>query len=156
MIKLIEGNLLNSSAEIIAHQVNYMGVMNSGVAKQIRNTYPKVYDNYKELCNKFVNNRQYLLGKVQFVHIHGNNYVANMFMQVNYGLSLRYTDYEAMEICMKKLHDYITTNIFTTIAMPYNIGCGRGGGDWSIVENIIRKEFEKEPFITLELWRYNG
>ena len=36
MIKIIDGDLLNSEADIICHQVNCQGKMNSGVAKQIR------------------------------------------------------------------------------------------------------------------------
>lgn len=43
-IKFIEGNLLDSTTDIICHQVNCQGKMSSGVAKAIREKYPKVYD----------------------------------------------------------------------------------------------------------------
>ena len=33
--------------DVICHQVNCQGKMASGIAKQIRNTYPQVYDAYK-------------------------------------------------------------------------------------------------------------
>jgi hypothetical protein len=31
----------------------------------------------------------------------------------------------------------------TDIYIPYKIGCGLGGADWSIVQEIIHKTFEK-------------
>ena len=35
MIKVIPGNLFDSEAQILAHQVNCKGVMGSGVAKEV-------------------------------------------------------------------------------------------------------------------------
>ena len=32
MIKVVKGNLLDATEHVIAHQVNYQGKMNSGVA----------------------------------------------------------------------------------------------------------------------------
>ena len=40
MIKIIDGDLLKSGADIICHQVNCSNAMNSGVAKQIREKAP--------------------------------------------------------------------------------------------------------------------
>lgn len=36
---------------VVCHQVNCMGVMGAGLAKQVRNRYPGVYRAYKELCD---------------------------------------------------------------------------------------------------------
>lgn len=44
MIKVINGDLFTSDARIIAHQVNCQGKMDSGVAQQVKNKYPNVYD----------------------------------------------------------------------------------------------------------------
>ncbi len=46
MIKIIDGNLFDTKAKIIAHQVNCRGVMGSGVALQIKERYPYVYEMY--------------------------------------------------------------------------------------------------------------
>ena len=40
MIKIFEGDLLESGANFICHQVNCQGVMGSGVAKQIKEQFP--------------------------------------------------------------------------------------------------------------------
>lgn len=42
MIKHIKGDIFQSSADVILHQVNCQGVMGSGVAKQVREKYPDV------------------------------------------------------------------------------------------------------------------
>ena len=41
-----------------------------------------------------------------------------------------------------------------TIAMPYKIGCGLGGGNWNVVYGIIEKILG--PYYTVELWRKEG
>ena len=38
----------------------------------------------------------------------------------------------------------------TTIALPYKIGCGRGGADWEVVYKIIEKELSS---FEVELWK---
>lgn len=40
MIKHIKGDIFQSGADVILHQVNCQGVMGSGVAKQVREKYP--------------------------------------------------------------------------------------------------------------------
>jgi hypothetical protein len=42
MVKIVKGDLLKSDCQYIAHGVNCQGVMNSGIAKQIRDKYPEV------------------------------------------------------------------------------------------------------------------
>ena len=41
-----EGNVFDSDADIICHQVNCQGVMGSGVAKEVRERFPNVYEQY--------------------------------------------------------------------------------------------------------------
>ena len=51
MVSHLTGDLLVAQEElnldVICHQVNCQGVMGSGIAKQIRDTYPIVFENYK-------------------------------------------------------------------------------------------------------------
>lgn len=55
MIKIVKGDILQASEDIIGHQVNCQGVMGAGLAKQIRNKYPHVYDEYRKLCSSTEN-----------------------------------------------------------------------------------------------------
>ena len=69
MIKYKIGDLLTAPQKCIAHQVNCQGVMGSGVAKAIRNEYPKVYKEYKEFSNYWTRtNKAMLPGYSQIVY----------------------------------------------------------------------------------------
>ena len=46
MVYFRKGDLLESECDYICHQVNCMGKMNSGIAKQIREKWPIVFQNY--------------------------------------------------------------------------------------------------------------
>lgn len=41
----IKGNLLESDCDIICHQTNTLGIMGGGIALQIKNKYPLLYNN---------------------------------------------------------------------------------------------------------------
>ena len=91
-VEIIYGNLLESNANLICHQVNCLGVMGSGVALQIKNKWPIVFAEYRNLWEKYKNNIPYLLGMAQKVYLKEESefnqdpmYVINMFAQINYG-----------------------------------------------------------------------
>ena len=50
MIKIVDGDLLQANIPLIAHQTNCLGVMGAGIAKAIKNKWPDVYTQYKDLC----------------------------------------------------------------------------------------------------------
>ena len=51
MVEILEhSNLLNIRSGVICHQVNCIGAMGAGLALQIRNKWPIVYEKYKEDC----------------------------------------------------------------------------------------------------------
>ena len=52
MVVYKECDIFDSGADIICHQVNCQGVMGSGLAKQIRERYPIVYEEYKKWCDE--------------------------------------------------------------------------------------------------------
>ena len=62
MIKYKIGDLLTAPQKCIAHQVNCQGVMGSGVARAIRNEYPKgtskKYTKYVNFKKEFVTNER--------------------------------------------------------------------------------------------------
>ncbi|WP_024428304.1 macro domain-containing protein [Bacillus safensis] len=140
MIRIVERNILDTTKNIICHQVNCKGVMGAGLAKQIKSKYPNVYKDYKQLC-KDQNIKRGLLGATQFVDVNENKTIANLFAQDSYGVKTRQTDYEAMELCLKSLKSVVTTDYSKykgcSIAIPYGIGCGLAGGDWNIVKQMI-------------------
>ncbi len=130
-----------------------MGVMGSGLVKQIRNKYPIVYEEYINLINwaKEEYKRGYsktdsLLGSIQFVNCPDEKVIANLFGQEGYGRNKQYTDYDALKKSLNSLYESVTwecnTLVGKSIAIPYGIGCGLAGGKWEEVYKIIEQVFE--------------
>lgn len=140
MIKFVEGDLLKATENIIVHQVNCQGVMGSGLAKQIRSKYPIVYQEYVKLCSRFTDNKN-LLGAVQMVKVSDGQVVVNLFGQYNYGREkMQYTDYEALSSGLLEIKNTAKRHQ-VSVALPQNIGCALGGGNWDIVYKMIESIF---------------
>ena len=86
MVEIVEGNLLESKCNIICHQTNCQKVMGSGIAKQIREKWPKVYEDYKNFIdigydNKWFDWSSNILGNICWTEIETNRWVVNFFSQ---------------------------------------------------------------------------
>lgn len=146
MIIYKNGDILNATENIIAHQANCIGKMGAGLALAIKRKYPKCHNPYVSICNKLGSN---LLGTIQMLEVDSNKYVCNLFGQ-NEIYGKKPTNYRALESSFNLLYDYAKTNLLT-VAIPYKIGCGLGGGDWTIVENIIREIFNDYDIVVYKL-----
>ena len=150
------GDVFQSGATIIAHQVNCKGVMGAGIAATIRKKYPNVFTGYKSVCKKAYPNQESLLGQVQVVPCGGavEKYIANCFGQNEFGSDkwVVYTDYDALEKCFRRLRHWALDHGYTHIAIPHGIGCGLAGGDWNTVLNMLGNVFQDNKVI-LEIWK---
>jgi hypothetical protein len=139
------GNLLlQTDLDGWIHQCNCFNTMGSGVAKDIRVTYPEVY----EADCRTTKGDPGKLGTFSFAKTSDGKMGYNLYSQFNFGYDGKlYTNYEAMLSGLEKIRDHIKQNLKTNvkIGMPFKMGCVRGGGDWNIVMDIISKVFEKEP-----------
>ena len=146
MIRVINGDLFDATAETICHQVNCQGAMNSGVALQVKQKYPHVFEAYKNYCEEHEGN---LLGTVLPVECNnGSNSltICNLFAQDEFGYDGNcYTSYEALQNCFDILDDTLPEN--TSIAFPFLMGCHRGGGDWNLVYKMIEDTFSKHDIL---------
>lgn len=136
-LNIINKDILTVDKGIIGHQVNCIGLMGAGLAKQIRDKYPIVYDNYKLYPH-------WELGDVQYVQINPNLFVANMAGQYGIGTDKRQTNFNALTICLQSLkYNAIVKNL--PIYLPYKLASGLSGGGtiteqnetWAEVSNII-------------------
>lgn len=152
-IKNINGNLLDTDAELILHQVNCQGKMNSGVAKAIREKWPIVFEEYIKLFSSLF---MVKLGICQPVSVTDNQKVINMFSQDNYGYDGKmYTSYDAINTCLGKVKDYCVRNGYKRIALPYKMCCCRGGANWDVIMAMIKANFEDSD-ITIEIWKLDN
>lgn len=152
MIKHIQCDIFDSNADVIGHQVNCQGVMGSGLAKQIKDRYPKVYDEYTAALTTLPGHN--CLGVATFT-VTKSKYntpfygVYNLFAQEFYGYDGKcYTDYDALRRCLETVVSTVVYNIdekdggnIITVAIPYKMGCCRGGGNWDRVLAIINEVF---------------
>lgn len=134
MIHYKKGNLMHAEELYIAHGCNAQGVMGSGVAKAIRETFPRAYEEYHE---RFIHNGLEL-GEVIAVRDKGK-VILNLITQEYYGTDKRHLNYGALANCFDDALRPIADAPFDKnlrLAIP-RIGAGLGGGDWSIIEEII-------------------
>lgn len=167
-IRIVQGNLLDAEEDIIVHQVNCQGVMGSGVARQIKEKWPRVFEHYMRMIKsveKLSVPREKLLGEVCWDMVQEkikdggrDKWVASIFGQLDYnrnGERKLQTDYDALK------KGFITVansaNWYNeSVAMPYMIGCGRGGGDWSKVLEMIYEIFEPLENVDVVLYEHPG
>ena len=145
MIETIKGDITWSKADYICHQVNCQGKMNSGVAKAIRQRWPRVYTEYHQ-CAKDIDigfgdmqlSWEHMLGHIQEVPVNETQSVINMFAQNYYGYDgRRYTSYDAFWTCLGEIRAQVPKG--KTIAFPRYIGCVRGGAKWNIIYTLINR-----------------
>lgn len=146
-MKYVEGDLLELAKQgmfdVIAHGCNCFNTMGAGIAKSIKEQFPKAYEadcktmsgDIDKLGNytaaRFYNDQKRVFG------------ILNCYTQYHYGRNHidgkdKPIDYEALTLCMRKInHQYHGKRI----GLPL-IGAGLAGGDWTIIEKIIEKELK--------------
>lgn len=146
MLKVVQQDLLTVLHGVICHQTNCLGAMGSGIALSIQHKWPGVFAAYQELCAKYPGSRSImLLGTCQLIPASKDLLVANIFGQHNYGRFGIYTNYRAVTEAFQNLKSQIAT--LTDVAsrpkvhIPFKMGCGLAGGDWSKYTGIVESVF---------------
>lgn len=165
MVKFFEGDLLKSGCDIICHQVNEYGVMGAGIAKQIKDKYPKAFDDYikaiKEKTSKGENLPLIALSKQPDGVV-----IANMFTQRDGKTDIEILR-KAVSLLVLQIYDLFITKVKVNemngvffdrpfrVGIPYKYGCGIAKGDWNEVLKIWTGVFGEVENIDLEVWKYN-
>lgn len=135
------GNILDTERDILVHQVNGLGVMGAGLAKQIATRYPHVEIAYKKFVNAEASAPEDLLGTSLIVPANERLDIANVFGQARVGRDKRQTDYKALERALLAVAIRAQSEN-KTVAIPYKLGCGLAGGDWDVVSEMIDRAFD--------------
>lgn len=136
MIEYIKGNILNVTEGIIVQQVNCKGVMGAGLAKQIKDKWPSVYNRYLDRVYYYPKNEN-LLGTTVWNKVDTNLFVASIFGQYDYGHGTKFTIYPALF----KGIDYVFGMAEIDqipVYIPKGLGCGLAGGNWDFVKAYIQ------------------
>lgn len=157
------GNMLDVKSGMLIHGVNCQGVMGSGIAKEVKDRFPDAFDQYIFFCqqNPVVKTR---LGLISAQYYYGpgisdtkiEKVIVNGITQENFGRSpgVRYVSYPAIASVFKTSIDLACELGISEIHYPL-IGAGLGGGDWSIISDIIDAAFENaSQEINRTLWLF--
>lgn len=151
-IRHCKGDLLTSKADVIAHQCNASGGFGSGVARAVRDRFPRVCEQYRKACQA----GHMRLGKCQVVHTDPGSpedrLVANLCGQERYGREpIRYTNYEGIYCALEKLKTYCQENGLASVAFPYRMSSDRGGANWGVIQEMVKAVFG-DTDIDIEYW----
>jgi len=135
-------DILTIDAGVIVQQVNTLGVMGAGLAKQIADKWPVVARRYKEQY------KNHSLGSVLLVNVSPGVMVANVFAQNTIGRRGLHTSYEALYNGLQYL-SYLLPPHQPQVYIPQGLGCGLGGGHWGVVESIIARTLPDAMIVSL-------
>lgn len=146
---ITNGNLLDTELTFIVHQVNCQGVMGAGIARQIKERFPKAWEQYKaDLAAHGDSN----LGSYSRAFDNGK-IIFSIFGQYKYGRDKCYTDYSALRRGIRKAiigyrqAYFVKPYVQLVLAVPYGLGCGLGGGDWCKVRELLEDIEQKENVV---------
>jgi len=140
-IKIIDGNLLDfpNGIDFIAHSCNTHNVMGAGIARQIKDRYPKAYEADCYAMHEDAN----VLGDYSFsvTDATQNKGIYNMYTQSKIG-DKRSVNYEAFHVALNKVAGHIEwqskhEGVEKTLGLPWMISCGLAGGSWGIIFSMI-------------------
>ena len=138
-MQVIKGNVVTARAtgeiHFLLHVANCQGKMNSGVAKEIREVFPAVFESYKRCEHNF---------GLELGTISRRGGVINLHAQEFYGYDgKRYLNYgalaESLHNAQLQIHELTSDHNekIINVGIPYNMGCDRAGGNWEVVSEMV-------------------
>lgn len=149
MIVQKRGNIFDSETGVVAHGVNIHGVMGAGIAKEVRQRHPDVYELYKEHCRLGTLQTGMLLPIFSETDV-SPRWIFNISSQDAPGA---HASYAWLEEGVRKSYDFLELKGLRGIAFP-RIGAGIGGLQWARVEKILTHYANEHPEIITELWEF--
>lgn len=118
----------------IAHGCNLQGVMGAGIAKQVRDKFPKLYAGYALACQS----KAVLLGDVYpyWVDYEPPKLVYNLMTQLHTGGA----SYDGIWTCLHALRGLMVKFETPILSMP-QIGAGLGGLNWTVIKSMLSETF---------------
>jgi O-acetyl-ADP-ribose deacetylase (regulator of RNase III) len=132
MVLITEGNIFESSVNMIVNPVNCVGVMGKGLAKEFSKKYPTMFEYYSAYCKS---NRLFIgsLYVYKCPQIKKPNYIACFPTKIHYRDPSRYS---FISKGLKALRTEIEKRNIRSIALPA-LGCGLGELDFTEVLRLM-------------------
>jgi O-acetyl-ADP-ribose deacetylase (regulator of RNase III) len=145
MLKYKVGDLIQAAVDgevnVIAHCANCFNTMKSGIAPQIVKMFPEAGEVDQETVKGDIT--KFGSATAAYDEFH-NVLVVNLYGQYNYGRAKGrvYVEYDMLRKSfgeMRSYMHYVKPNTGHRIGLP-KLAAGLSGGDWSIIEQIIKDE----------------
>jgi len=137
-----KGDLLEFTEDAFGHGCNCQSQMNSGVAKAVKSKFPEMYSIAD--C-KNPTGSQDRLGTYSYIAFADGRFGINIYSQLDFrGRSEGKMDlsYGALEKGLEASCEFLVREGKKTLALP-KIGAGLAGGDWNVIEGIIKRVSDK-------------
>jgi O-acetyl-ADP-ribose deacetylase (regulator of RNase III) len=140
VVTFMNGNIFESSSQVLTNSVNCVGVMGGGIALEFKNRYPQMFSDYKVKCDQG-NVKPYLWedDSAQVLNFPTKRHWRDKSLIQDLDDGLRYLagNYESMGL--------------QSLAMPA-LGCGLGGLKWSEVRPLIEKHLGSIPDLDVYIY----
>jgi O-acetyl-ADP-ribose deacetylase (regulator of RNase III) len=127
--------------------------MGSGVAKAIKEKYPKAFQDYRQaalMWIKYDHSPEEVLGRVIHSIQPDGKVILNAITQQMYGNDgAKYVSYDAVDKAFLKIAQDVAF-CGRGLSMP-KIGAGLGGGNWEVIEAIIKHRLANVDVTVWEL-----
>lgn len=135
MIKIVEGNLLESRAEALVNTVNTVGIMGKGIALQFKTQFPNNFKTYAKACKE----GSFKIGDLLVTE--EENLFSEKKIIINFPTKTDWrkpSEYHYIEKGLQELVKLIQERKIKSIALP-PIGTGNGGLKWNEVMARIER-----------------
>lgn len=143
MIRIKLGDIFESEMKTLVNTINCVGVMGKGIAKIYKDRYPKMFEEYKDMCTKKLIHTGYLYPY----------YEDNSVKILNFPTKQHWRSPSKLEYIQEGLNWFIQNYErlkITSIAFP-TLGCGNGGLDWETVGPLMYQSLKDLP-IDIEIY----
>lgn len=125
MVKVLIGNIFESDAQTLTNTVNCVGVMGKGIAKQFKERFPGMYEDYAERCER----GEVQLGRPYLYRRERVPWILNFPTKGHWRDLSDLSDIRrGMERVLSKYEEW---EIESLAVAP--LGCGNGQLDWRVV-----------------------
>lgn len=137
MVTYVASNLYTSPAQVLVNTVNTQGVMGKGVAAEFKRIYPKMFEQYRDLCER----KEIEIG-VLWIYKTPRKWILNFPTKKHWRNPSKP---EYIEAGLKKFYSQFSEVGIHSIAFPA-LGCGNGGLDWqTTIKPLMEKYLNKIP-----------
>lgn len=138
-------SVFDAATSGLIHACNCMHTMGAGLAKAVAERYPEALAADK----KTLLGCSMKLGNFSVAETTGGFYVYNLYSQLYYGTRIRYTNYDAVCDGLTMIRNHAESHSLKSLAIPFGLGCGLGGGSWPVVNAIINEVFGSSKVLTV-------